>query len=99
MELKPPENQVKGKTLESSEDERIILNNDENLSHRKIVSRLSSSSAIKPPKLCEEYKNLVVVIVDAKPDIVLEEMMEKLNTQFMGPEIEKSLFHDFLTNK
>ncbi|KAL0075773.1 hypothetical protein J3Q64DRAFT_1773987, partial [Phycomyces blakesleeanus] len=65
---------------------------------KKIVSRLSSSSAIKPPKLCEEYKNLVVVIVDAKPDIVLEEMMEKLNTQFMGPEIEKSLFHDFLTN-
>ncbi|KAL0097663.1 Homeodomain-like DNA binding domain-containing transcription factor [Phycomyces blakesleeanus] len=75
------------------------LMNNEDLSQRKSGSSLNSSSAGRPPKLCEEYKDFVVGIVDEKPDIVLEKMIEKLNGQFIGLKIKKTALHDFLTKK
>ncbi|KAL0084562.1 hypothetical protein F4703DRAFT_1854982 [Phycomyces blakesleeanus] len=70
------------------------LEKDEDLPHRKKVSSVGSLS-----KLYNEYKEFLNGMVHEKPGIVLEEMTEQLNTQFMDLEIEKSALHEFLADK
>lgn len=75
------------------------MNKNEDLPHRKDGSGLNINSAGRPPKLRKEHKDFVVGMVDEKLGIVLEELMEQLNAQFMSLEIKKFTLHDFLTKK
>lgn len=67
------------------------LEKDEDLPHRKEVSL-----AGRPPKFHEEHKEFSISMVDEKPDLVLDEMMEQLSAQFTNLRIEKSAVHKFL---
>ncbi|KAG2200617.1 hypothetical protein INT47_007361 [Mucor saturninus] len=53
----------------------------------------------RPAKLSQDHKEYLISIVDEKPDLVLEEMVEQMNSQFMDLEIGKSALHKFLTEK
>lgn len=53
----------------------------------------------RPAKLSQDHKEYLISIVDEKPDLVLEEMVEQMNSQFMDLEIGKSTLHKFLTEK
>jgi hypothetical protein len=70
------------------------LEKDEDLPHRKEVNL-----AGRPPKLHEGHKEFLISMVDEKPDLVLDEMMEQLSAQFTDLRIEKSALHESLTEK
>ncbi|CEP08441.1 hypothetical protein, partial, partial [Parasitella parasitica] len=51
----------------------------------------------RPPKLSNEHRDYLVQIIDEKPSIVLDEMMEKLTSEFEGLNIARSNLHKFIT--
>lgn len=76
----------------------IKNNNNEDV---EIVGRKEGSGrpAGRPPTLTDEHKDYLVEILDEKPGLVLDEMMESLNSQFIDLSISKSALHKFITTK
>ncbi|CAO3632584.1 unnamed protein product [Mucor hiemalis] len=70
------------------------LEKDEDLPHVK-----EKDEAGRPVKLQQEHKEYLLSIVDEKPDLVMEEMIEQLNSQFIDLSFEKSALREFLTEK
>ena len=70
------------------------LEKEEDLPHVK-----ENNEVGRPLKLQEEHKEYLLSIVNEKPDLVLEEMIEQLNLQFKDLSIEISALHEFLTKK
>ncbi|ORY94087.1 hypothetical protein BCR43DRAFT_551876, partial [Syncephalastrum racemosum] len=50
----------------------------------------------RPPKLVEEHRQFLVDLVDEKPALVLDEIMESLTAQFADLDIKKSALHAFM---
>ncbi|CAO3675318.1 unnamed protein product [Rhizopus stolonifer] len=53
----------------------------------------------RPPILDEEHKEFLVNLIDEKPSIVLDEMMENLTDQFSSLQIKKTALYNFVTKK
>lgn len=54
----------------------------------------------RPPKLTDDHRDYLVKIVDDNDTgLTLEQMMESLTTEFMGLQISKSAFHEFVRQK
>ncbi|CEP11854.1 hypothetical protein [Parasitella parasitica] len=53
----------------------------------------------RPPKLSSEHKGYLVRIIDEKPGIFLDEMMEKLTSEFEGLDKSRSKLQEFATTK
>lgn len=69
---------------------------DETLEERKAGS---GRPVGRPPVLTEDHKEFLINLVDEKPSLVLEEMVESLTSQFSDLQIQKSAVHSFITKK
>lgn len=50
-------------------------------------------------KLHEEHRELLVELIDKKPALVLDQVMDNLMSQFMGLEGSKAALYDFTKKK
>jgi transposase len=50
-------------------------------------------------KLHEEHRELLVELIDKKPALVLDQVMDDLASQFMGLEVSKTALYDFTKEK
>lgn len=59
----------------------------------------SGRPAGRPTAFNDEHRGYLTEVIDEKPDIVLDEMMESLTAQFTGLGISKSGLHRFVTDE
>ncbi|KAG1472540.1 hypothetical protein G6F56_001477 [Rhizopus delemar] len=72
------------------------LENDEDIG--KSESRATVKSG-KPATFNDTHKEYLVSLIDEKPSIALDEMMEDLTSQFTDMRISKSFLYEFVTKK
>lgn len=53
----------------------------------------------RPALLGDEHKAFLTSLLDDKPGLGLDEMMESLISQFMGLDVSKSALYNFITEK
>lgn len=49
--------------------------------------------------MTDQHKAFLTELIDEKPDMVLDEMMENLTAQFIDLESSKTALHNFVTQK
>lgn len=85
--------QIKPRTAQ-----RWVQQDQQNSTGRIEKSVSKGKSAGEPPKLVEQHRQFLVNLVDEKPALVLDEIMESLTAQFADLDIKKSALHAFLTD-
>lgn len=80
---------------------RNWLKKEEENNNVEVTGRKPGSGrpAGRPTVFNDEHKGYLTELIDNKPDIVLDEMMESLTTQFIDLDISKSGLHRFVTEK
>ena len=53
----------------------------------------------RPPTLREEHEQFLKELIDGKPSLVLEEMMDNLTNKFEDLSISKTALYNFVTEK
>lgn len=71
---------------------RIIEHNLSNVKKNAFFSKDSSN-------LDEEHRGLLVELIDKKPALVLDQVMDDLKSDFMGLEVSKAALYDFTREK